>query len=164
MLADKMMKALNEQINEEFYSSYLYLAMAEYFREQKLEGFAKWLHVQAQEEWSHGMKILNYINEHNGRVVLQGIKEPPKDWKGSEAAIHEVMKHEQHITGCVNKLATMAQEMKDHATYGLMTWFVNEQVEEEGNVQKILDYMELMAKHPAGMFMIDREMAKRGEK
>jgi len=163
MLSDKMLKALNAQINEEFYSSYLYLAMAEYFREQKLEGFAHWLHLQTQEEWGHGMKFLNYINEQGGRVVLDGIAKPPKEWKSPTEAFQEVMKHEKHITGCINNLANLAMELKDHASYGLLQYFVKEQLEEEASVSRVNDHLELMAKHPAGFFMVDREMAKRAK-
>jgi ferritin len=156
-----MLKALNEQIHEELYSFYLYLAMAEYCREEKLDGFAKWLGFQAKEELSHAMKFIGYVNDQNGRVELKGLATPPKSWKSPGVAFGEVLKHEQHITACINKLVDLASSLKDHATHGFLGWFVKEQVEEEGSVTRILDHMEMLAKHPAGLFMLDREMDKR---
>ena len=161
MLSEKMVKALNEQIHEELYSFYLYMAMAEYCREEKLDGFAKWLHLQAKEELSHGMKLMHYVAEQGGRVELKGLATPPKSWKTPHVAFQEVLKHEQHITSCIYKLVDLAVSIKDHATHGFLGWFVNEQVEEESNANRILDQMEMLAKHPAGLYMLDREMARR---
>jgi ferritin len=161
MISPKMEKALNDQIHEELYSSYLYLAMAQYCLEEKLGGFASWLTIQSKEEYGHAMKLIGYLHDQNARVQLQALKAPPIKWKSPQAAFAEVMKHEQHITACINKLVDQAIELKDHATRSFLTWFVQEQVEEEGSVMAVLDMVELTAKMPAGLFMVDREMAKR---
>ena len=160
---EKMLAALNAQINEELYSHYLYLAMGEYCREQKYTGFAAWLKVQAGEEMAHAMKIVGFLHERFGRVVFKGIKEPPVDFKSVQAVFEATAKHEQHITGCIHKLVDLAAELKDHATSNFLAWFVDEQVEEEHNATRILQKLEMMGKHPAGLVMLDHELGQRGK-
>ncbi|MFZ2960623.1 MAG: ferritin [Candidatus Ozemobacteraceae bacterium] len=164
MLSEKMIDAINAQVNEELYSFYLYLSMAEYYQESKLSGFASWMRAQAQEEMSHGMKFVHYLGEQNSRAVYKAIATPPKEWKSPLAAFEDSYKHEKHITGCINKLMDLAVELKDYASIRFLGWFIDEQIEEEGNVLKVLDQLEMVSKVPAGLFMIDRELAKRGAK
>lgn len=162
MLSSTMQKALNDQINEEAYSSYLYLAMAAYFEDLNLRGFANWMRQQSNEETIHAMKFYDYILERRGRVELAGLKTPPKDWPSPLAAFEASLEHEQHITGCINKLVDLALKESDHATNSFLKWFVDEQVEEEASVDAVIEDLRRIENNPAGLFMLDRELAQRG--
>jgi ferritin len=161
MISEKMEKALNGQINEEFYSAYLYLAMSAWFESQNLPGFASWMRVQMREETTHAMKFFEFIHERRGRVVLKGIKEPGKAWKSPLAAFEAALEHEQHITGCINDLANLAIAEKDHATAGLLQWFVKEQVEEEAAADRIVQMLRMAANAPGALLMLDHAMGER---
>ena len=161
MLNKKMEKALNEQINEELYSSYLYLAMAAWFESENLPGCAAWMQVQAREENGHAMKLFKFINERRGRVTLKAIKEPAKEWKSPLAAFQASLNHEQHITGCIDKLMNLALAEKDYACAGLLQWFVAEQVEEEANVDGIVQKLKMAEKAPGAMLMMDHALGER---
>lgn len=161
MLSETMQKALNEQINEEAYSSYLYLAMAAYFEDLNLRGFANWMRQQANEETLHEMKFYDFIIERRGRVALTGLKTPPKDWASPLAAFEASLEHEQHITACINKLMDLAVKESDHATNSFLKWFVDEQVEEESSVDDVIQDLQRIENNPAGLFMLDRELAQR---
>jgi ferritin len=161
MIGEKMQNALNEQINAELYSAYLYLSMVAYFESVNLPGFANWMRVQTQEELTHAMKIYDYVNERGGRVTLKSIGEPPTEWKSPLAAFEDAYKHEQKVTGLINGLVNLAIEEKDHAANMFLQWFVNEQVEEENNADTIVRKLKLMADAPGGMYMIDNEMGQR---
>ena len=161
MLKEEMAKALNEQVNKELYSSYLYLAMAAYCSDKGLGGFANWLEVQAKEELTHAMKIYHYINERGGRSVLKAIDIPPKDFDGVTHIFKETLKHEQFVTSCINELVDLSLKLKDHATNSFLQWFVNEQVEEEANAQEILDQLSLIGDEGRGLFMLNKELGTR---
>jgi len=161
MLTQKMEEALNNQVNAEMYSSYLYLAMSAHFSEQNLEGFAHWMNMQAQEELGHGMKFYNYINERGGRVVLQAIAAPPVTWDSPLAVIEAVLTHEQKVTSLINELVDLAISEKDHASNIFLQWFVTEQVEEEASVNAVLQKLKLLGENSGGMFMIDQELSTR---
>lgn len=161
MISQKMEEAINKQINEEIYSAYLYLSMAGYFAEQNLMGFQNWLFVQYHEELSHAEKFYRYLIERGGKVKLTVIKEPPDTWKGPREAFEAVLNHERHITGKINELVELAEAEKDRATFAMLQWFVNEQVEEEANPQEILARLEMVGEHKQGLLMIDRELAQR---
>jgi ferritin len=161
MLTDKMEKALNKQINEELYSSYLYLAISAWFESQNLPGCAAWMAAQAREENGHAMKFFKFINERRGRVILQGIKEPPKEWKSPLAAFEASLNHEQHITGRIDELMNLAIAEKDHATAGMLQWFVSEQVEEEAHVDGIVQKLKMADKAPGAMLMMDHALGER---
>ncbi len=163
MISKKMEKALNEQINAELYSAYLYLAMAAYFESENLPGFANWMKVQAQEETAHAMKFFGFINERRGRVVLKAIDQPAKTWKSPLAAFEASFEHEQMITGRIDDLVNLAVEAKDHATNAMLQWFVTEQVEEETSVDTVVQMLKMADKAPGGVFMIDRELGRRGQ-
>ena len=111
MLSKKLEKALNEQINAELYSSYLYLAMAAWFESQNLPGFAAWMRIQAKEETTHGLKIFDFVNERRGRVVLKAIEEPAKEWKSPLAAFEAAFEHEQYVTGRINDLLNLVDDL-----------------------------------------------------
>jgi ferritin len=161
MLAKKMETALNKQVFEEMYSFYLYLAMAEFLASEGLAGMASYMRIQSQEELSHAIKIMNYVNETGGKVELKAIKAPPKKWKSAKVIFEEALAHEEHITGCINKLVDLAHSLKDHATVNFLNWFVGEQVEEEASAKGVLDMINLTGKAPGGMFWVDQELGKR---
>ncbi|MFP4620031.1 MAG: ferritin [Bacteroidales bacterium] len=161
MLSEKMEKALNKQINAEMYSAYLYLAMSAYFEDQNLTGFANWMYIQAQEEMTHAMKIYRYINERGGRVRLEAIEEPPKEWDDALKVAEEVYSHEQKVTGMIHDLVNLAREEKDHGTDNMLQWFVAEQVEEEANADELLQNLKLIGGKGQGLLMLDRELSQR---
>ena len=151
MISKKMEKALNEQINAEAYSAYLYLAMTAYFESENLPGFANWMRIQVQEETVHAMKFFDFVNERRGRVVLKAVDQPAKEWKSPLAAFEASFEHEQMITG----------RIKDHATNAFLQWFVTEQVEEETSVDRVIQMLKMADKAPGGLLMIDRELGRR---
>ncbi len=161
MLSEKMLSALNDQINAELYSSYLYLSMAAYFEDKGLPGFAHWMKAQAVEELGHAAKFFEYVHERGGRVHLEQIEKPPTEWNSPEAAFEAVLKHEVHVTGLINKLVDLALEEHDHATNNFLQWFVSEQVEEEASVNEVLQRLKLALEARQGLFMLDRELAAR---
>jgi len=161
MIKEKMLNALNEQINAEQYSSLLYLSMSAYFFDKGLPGFANWMYIQFQEELTHANKIFNFVNERGGKVVLKGIEQMPVDFDGVIDVFEKTLVHEQHVTSLINNLVDIAVEEKDHATQSFLKWFVDEQVEEEANVEEILDTLKLINGQGNGIFMLDREMRQR---
>ncbi|MBM9511497.1 ferritin [Desulfogranum marinum] len=161
MLKKKLQKALNDQINAEMYSSYLYLSMESYFQSISLGGFANWMRGQVQEELMHGMKFYDFVVERGGRVTLDAIAKPEAEWKSPLDAFEAILKHEQHVTSLVNDLVNLAISEKDHATNIFLQWFVSEQVEEEATVGGIVDRLRLIKDNPSGLFMLDAELSKR---
>ncbi|MCI5218767.1 MAG: ferritin [Candidatus Electrothrix sp. LOE2] len=161
MLKKKMRNALNRQINEEMYSSYLYLSMESYFRSISLSGFAAWMRVQVQEELSHGMKFYDFVHERGGRVILDTIQQPDAEWATPLAAFEQIMVHEEKVTALINALMDLAITEQDHATKIFLQWFVSEQVEEESSVGNVLNKLRLIQNDSSGLFMLDAEMAKR---
>lgn len=158
---DKIYKALNEQIKHEFYSSYLYLAIASYFDNIPLEGMAKWFKKQAAEEHEHGMKIYNYINDRNMQVDLQAIDKPSAKFKSVEQIFEQALAHEKKVTHWINEIYEMALKEKDHATAVFLQWFISEQVEEEKNAQDNLDQIKLIGDDKAALFVIDQNFSKK---
>ncbi len=154
-------KALNEQLNAEMYSSYLYLSMSAYFSDAGLSGFANWMRIQAQEELSHAMKFYDYINERGGRVILKQIDAPETEWESPLAAMEAVLEHEKKVTALINDLVDLAIKEKDHATNIFLQWFVTEQVEEEDSVNEVLSKLKLIGGEGNGMFIIDKELSTR---
>lgn len=161
MLKEKMEKALNGQITEEYFSSYLYLSMASYFESINLQGFANWMRVQAQEEMIHAMKIFDFVIERGGRVVLEALNKPEKEWASPLAAFEAAYNHECHISECINNIVTLSLKENDHATNNTLQWFVAEQVEEEASADAVVQRLKLVGGDGAGLFMIDQELAKR---
>ena len=161
MLDSKMQKALNEQINAEMFSAYLYLAMVAYFNDLGLSGFAAWMTTQAQEEMVHAVKFFNYIVERGGRVELDQIEKPQAEWDSPIAAFKDAYKHEQYITGRINDLVNLAVEIKDNVTNQMLLWFVKEQVEEEENAAEIVQKLVSIQDAPGGINMLDKEPSAR---
>ena len=161
MIGKKLEKAINEQINAELYSSYLYLSMSAYYLTLNLPGFANWMRVQAQEELMHAMKFYDYVNSRGGAVGLKPIDGPPITWDSPTEPFADAYKHEQKVTSLINNLVNLAFDERDHATRMMLDWFVNEQVEEEANADAILRQLKLIGGEGNGLFMIDRELATR---
>ena len=161
MLSKKVQDALNVQINAELYSAYLYLAMTAYFEAENLRGFANWMRVQASEEMTHAMKFYDFVNERNGRVILQPIAAPQSEWNAPLAVFEDAYKHEQEVTGMINRLVDLSVKESDHATQSFLQWFVDEQVEEEANAYNVIQDLKRVAESAHGLFMLDRELGQR---
>ena len=157
----KINDALNGQIKEEFYSSYLYLSMAAYLESLGLKGFAHWMEMQAKEELEHAMKIYKFVVDRGGRVRLFDIQQPPVEWESPLKVFEEALKHEQYITSKINGLMSLAREAGDYATEIFLQWFVTEQIEEEASVGEVVEKLKLVKDSPNGLFMIDRELGMR---
>ena len=161
MLPKKLEAALNEQVNAELYSAYLYLSMSSWFESKNLKGFANWMRIQYQEETAHAMKFFDYINERGGTAVLKAIDAPKGKWKTVIEIFQETLKHELHVTSLINNLVNISISEKDHATNNFLQWFVSEQVEEEANVTGILEELKMIEGKGPALFMIDRELKQR---
>ena len=161
MISQKMQEAFNKQINEEMYSSYLYLSMAAYFGSINLTGFSHWMKLQAQEEMFHTMKFFNHVVERGGEVELLALKKPEFKWNSPLHVFQESLKHEQYITDCINKLMDTAVEVRDYAGQNLLKWFVDEQVEEEDTFTDVLEKLKRIGDNEALLLMQDLEMQKR---
>jgi ferritin len=161
MMSDKMQKAINDQINAELYSAYLYLAMEAYFQSKGLAGFANWMRVQTQEEIVHAMKMYDFINARSGRVELKQIDSPPLSWDSPLKAFEAAYKHETIVTGRINKLVDLAIRESDHATHNFLQWFVAEQVEEEQSASTVVEKLKLIGSSGEGLFQLDKELGTR---
>jgi len=161
MISKKMTTALNEQINKELYSAYLYLSMSAWSHGRNLKGFASWFSIQAREELGHAMKILQYLEDQGAPVRLLPIDAPTATFASPTAAFEATLKHEQFITESIHKLMAQAVEEKDYATQGLLQWFVSEQVEEEAHSVEIVEKLRLIGEDPRGLLIVDRELAQR---
>ena len=162
MLSKKMQNALNDQFNKELVSSYLYLSLSSLLEEKNLGGMAAWMKAQAGEELGHAMKLYGYIIERDGSVDFKPVAVPEGSYKTPKDIFKAAYEHEQYITKSINKVFEVSQDEKDFATNGFLQWFINEQVEEEASTKAVLDKLELVADHPGGLFMIDRELGGRG--
>lgn len=161
MFNSKIEKAINEQIKEELFSSYLYLSMSAYFEGIGLDGFAHWMRLQSKEEYEHAMKFFDYIITRGGSIELNAIDKPKKEWKSVQEVFDETYAHEQHITSKINELVALSIEENDYATKNFLDWYVNEQVEEEENCVKILDTLKYVGDHKHGLFMFNKELGGR---
>jgi ferritin len=161
MLSKKMESALNEQINREMYSAYLYMAMSADSTFKGLKGFANWFMVQYHEEMLHAMKMYEYVTRQGGSVRLKAIAEPPATFASAMDMFQQTLKHEQFVTQCINDLSNLAVQEKDHASQVFLQWYVSEQVEEEENDNDVIAQLKLVGGDTAGLFMLDKEMAAR---
>jgi len=157
----KLESALNKQLNAEMYSSYLYLSMAAYLHAADMDGMAHWMYVQSQEEMMHSMKFFNFINDRDGRVVLDELPAPPSEWDGIHAVFEATLAHEQEVTALINGLADVADEENDRAAKVFLQWFVSEQVEEEATVKGIIQKLKMVGGSGSGLYMVDKELGAR---
>lgn len=161
MISEKLVKAINEQINKELYSEYLYLSMQAWFANESLDGMATWMNVQAQEERFHAMKFFSYLIERGGRVQLKAIAQPTVDFDSPLQIFKMALEHEQFVTKSINELMDLAIKENDHATRSFLQWYVDEQVEEEASVDKIVNMLQRIGDHGHGIMMIDRDLSSR---
>ena len=161
MLIPALEKALNAQLNAEYYSSYLYLAKGAYFESVDLPGMANWMRLQAAEEHTHAMRFYQYIIDRDGDVELEQIAKPQKKWKSPREVFENVLGHEREVTQLISDLVGLALENGDHATHNFLQWFVAEQVEEEATAKDVLSRVKLVGDNGQGLFLIDRELAER---
>ncbi len=159
----KIEKAINEQINAELYSAYLYLSMSSWFDSTGLKGFANWERIQAMEERDHALKFFDYVCARGGRAIMTKIDAPPVSWKSPADAFETQLNHELKVTSLINTLVDLAIAEKDHATVNFLQWFVSEQVEEEENARTILDQLKMISQEKGVglLYMLDKEMAAR---
>lgn len=161
MINENVGKILNEQVNKELYSAYLYLSMSAYFSDLGLLGFANWMRVQAQEEQAHAMFIYDFLIDRGEKVILTTIDAPPTSWENSLNVIEEVLKHEIYVTSLINNIISVAEEAKDRATMSYMNWFVDEQVEEEANAKEIIDKLKLIGDDKSALYLLDKDLSTR---
>ncbi len=161
MISEKMLEALNEQVNKEFYSAYLYLAMSAYCNTIGLPGFSNWMRQQYEEENLHVTKLYDYILGQGGDVHLKQITEPPQKYGSPVEIFEQTLEHEQFVTRCIHKLMGQAVDEQDYATQALLQWYVTEQVEEESNVNDILAPLHMVGDDKGGLMMIDQQLAQR---
>lgn len=161
MLNIKVEKSINEQINAELYSAYLYLSMSAYFESQSLEGMATWMRAQFEEEQEHAFRFFDYVNERGGRVELAAIEQPQKEWSSVLSVFEDTLAHERVVTEMINNMMEIAIEEKDYATQSFLQWYVDEQVEEEATVEGILSKVERIGDNGNGLLMLDRELGSR---
>jgi ferritin len=161
MLSNALQKALNEQIKNELYSSYLYLAMSAHFEAASYPGFAKWTRMQSNEELEHGMKFYDFINDRDGRVELLAIDAPPKEFGTPLEVFKMVLEHEKKVTGTIHHLYELALKENDYPTQVMLHWFINEQVEEEKNATAIVDQLQMAEDRMGTLLNIDHHVGKR---
>lgn len=161
MISKKMVEAINEQINKELYSAYLYLSMSAWFEEQSLGGMANWMHEQAKEEYDHAMRFFKFLVERGAQVILTAIAQPEIEFKSPLNAFQMALEHERFVTASINDLMAIAIEEKDYATKSFLYWFIDEQVEEEDSVSAIVDDLKLVGDKGRGLLMINRELGQR---
>jgi ferritin len=161
MLSKAMQDAINEQIKNELYSAYLYLAMSHHYEEMNLGGFANWLKVQFAEEQGHALKFMDYIHERGGQVVLKAIDQPPASFGTNKEVFQQVLEHEKKVTSWIYKLYELALKENDYPTQLMLQWFINEQVEEEKNASEIIAYLDMIDAHDTAVLMLDHDLGKR---
>ena len=161
MIGNAIQELMNEQINKELFSSYLYLSMAAYFEAKNLPGFANWMRIQSDEERGHAMKFYNFILERGGEVTLKAIDAPKTSWSSTLEVGEEVAAHEAKVTAFIYALYELAQKEKDYPAQMMLQWFITEQVEEEKNAAEIVANLKLIEERSTAILMMDHRLAKR---
>lgn len=161
MLGEKLEKALNDQLNYELYSAYVYAAMAAWFESVDMPGFSSWMQVQVREEMFHVQKLFSFVGERDGRVRLARIDEPPFEWDSPLAAFQNAYEHECGVSSRIHAIVDLAREEKDHAVENFLQWFVTEQVEEEASTKAIVQQLKFLGEDRPALFMMDRELGQR---
>lgn len=161
MIDEEIERSINDQINAEMYSAYLYLSMAADFAEKNLDGFENWMKTQAQEEMTHAMKFYDYLQERGGRVKLMAIDEPKSEWETPLEAFEDAFEHEKYVTKRINDMVDLAEGKKDRATYNMLQWYVDEQVEEEDNAETIVEKLKMIGDNTSALMMFDQKMEQR---
>jgi ferritin len=153
--------AINDQINREFFAAYLYLAMAAHFDVEALNGFARWMRLQAQEELGHALRLYDYLLERGARVELQAIKAPPLKFGSPLSIAEQALEHERQVSKSINSIYALAHKEGDYATQVQLQWFVTEQVEEENSAETMVERLRMAGDNRAALLILDREVAAR---
>ena len=161
MLNEKVRDLLNDQVNKEFYSAYLYMDFANYFEQSGLDGFSNWYMIQAQEERDHALLFMKYLQNNGENVVLEAIAKPDKDLKDRLTVLKYGLEHEQYVTSLVHNIYDAAYNVRDFRTMQFLDWFVKEQCEEEKNADDLIKKMELFGDDAKSLYMMNAEMAAR---
>ena len=161
MMNEKVRELLNQQINKEFYSAYLYLDFSNYFEDAGLDGFANWYMIQAQEERDHAMLFYQYLQNENQKVTLDAIAKPDKVFSCHMDVLKAGLEHEEYVTSLINDIYAAAYEVKDFRTMQFLDWFVKEQGEEETNANDLITKMDLFGSDPKSLYMLNQELAAR---
>ena len=161
MFSNKLCEAINAQINAELWSAYLYLAMSMDAESKGFKGVANWFYVQYLEEQDHARIFMNYLNSRDAKVVLSPIDGVPAEWSSVLAMFEQTLEHEKKVTSLINNLAFIANEDRDFASINRLTWFIDEQVEEEESAREMIAAVEAVEGNKYGMYMLDKELAAR---
>lgn len=161
MLDAKVVELLNQQVNKEFYSAYLYLDFSNYYYDQGLDGFGNWYKIQAQEERDHAMLFIQYLQNNGETVTLDTVQKPGVSLVSAKAVLAEGLKHEQYVTGLIHTIYDAAYSVKDFRTMQFLDWFVKEQGEEENNADNLIKKFELFGDDPKSLYMLDSELGAR---
>ncbi|HEX5962252.1 MAG TPA: ferritin [Gemmatimonadales bacterium] len=161
MMSPQVQDAFNEQMKQEFYSSYLYLSMSAYLDAANLPGLAKWMRAQAREEANHAMKIFDHLLDRSGKVQLQPIARPPADFASARDVFEQAHRHEKEVTASINQLYGLAVDQRDFASRVFLDWFVQEQVEEEKTSGLLAEQLRMVGEDRPGLLMLDRELGQR---
>ena len=161
MLSQKMTDIINDQIKAELESSYIYLSMSAYLENENLKGMAHWMKKQAQEEVEHAEKFMEYLYDRGARVVLESLAKPATEFDGPLGVFKEALKHEQYVTSRIYKMMDLAKEEKDYASQSMLTWFVDEQVEEEAAADEIVQKLEFLGGSKSSIYFLDKELGQR---
>ncbi len=162
-LSKTLQTALNEQIQKEYYSSYLYLAMSAYLEAQNLPGAAKWTRLQSQEELGHALKLFDHVVDRGGRVTLAAIQQPPQEYGTALDLFQKVLQHEEHVTASIHALYALAIKDQDYPAQVMLQWFVTEQVEEEKSTSVVVEQLKAVGESKSSLMLLDRHLGKRGE-
>lgn len=163
MLSETLLNLLNDQVNHEMASAYIYLSMSAYFESQNLPGFARWMKLQSNEENEHAEKFYEFIFDRGARVTLKAIPAPQSDWKGPLDAFEHVLRHEQKVTSLINTIYAQALKENDYPTQVMLHWFIDEQVEEEKNAHQVVEQLKMIGDSTTGLLMLDRALGARSE-
>jgi len=163
MISKKMAKAINTQINREFFSAFLYLAMANDAADKGYSGTHSWMTLQFQEEQAHGLRLSKYLQDQGVRVQIEGMEKPKASWKSLLEIFKAALAHEKKVTAWFNQLYTLATNEQDYATQSMLRWFIDEQVEEEANCIEAITALELNADSKSAIYMVDQQLGKRTE-
>ncbi len=161
MFTERLQTAVNDQINAEYYSAYLYLAMSAHFENEDLPGMANWMRMQYEEEIIHALKFFDFMNDRGARVILKAIDAPPVEFGVPVEVFEEVLAHEKKVTGLIHDLYTLALEEGDYPTQSLLQWYIDEQVEEEKTAGDVLARVRMVKDFPPGILMLDQEFGAR---
>ena len=157
----KLAELLNQQVNKEFYSAYLYLDMSNYYADQDLDGFANWYKIQAQEERDHALLFMEYLQNNNESVTLEAIEKPDKVFNTLMDPLEVGAEHERYVTSLINDIYAVAYELKDFRTMQFLDWFVKEQGEEEKTADSLIKKYKLFGDDPKSLYLLNQELAAR---